>query len=304
MENENTENTIEIQQEQLTDQASVQSVEQLPEDESIIAARERRVAEARKLTLFSDVFMTTALKDTAACQHVLRILTGIKTLTVKTVRTQYRISNITSHDAVLDVLAEDREGHLIDIEIQRADTIDHARRTRFYGSMIDSEYLQKGKTYSEMPDVHIIYISETDLWNAGRTTYLVKKFFEGTDVAYDDGLYIRYVNAAVDDGSDTARLMEYFKTTDPEDASQGDLSKRVHLLKCEKGGWDEMCEVSEKWYKEGEAVGEARGEMKKAKETAFELADMGLPVEKIAKAVKVNLDTVKGWFSEKPSIAR
>ncbi len=297
MENENI---VEKPQKQFEDQP----VEQLPEDESIIAARERRVAEARKLTLFSDVFMTTALKDTAACQHVLRILTGIKTLTVKTVRTQYRISNITSHDAILDVLAEDGKGHLMNIEIQRADTIDHARRTRFYGSMIDSEYLQKGKTYSEMPDVHIIYISETDLWNAGRTTYLVKKFFEGTDVAYDDGLYIRYVNAAVDDGSDIARLMEYFKTTDPEDASQGDLSKRVHLLKCEKGGWDEMCEVSEKWYKEGEAVGEARGEMKKAKETAFELADMGLPVEKIAKAVKVNLETVKGWFSEKPSVAR
>lgn len=235
---------------------------------------------------------------------MLRILTGIETLTVKTVRTQYRISNITSHDAILDVLAEDGEGRLMNIEIQRADTIDHARRTRFYGSMIDSEYLQKGKTYSEMPDVHIIYISETDLWNAGRTTYPVEKYFKGTDVAYDDGLYILYVNAAVDDGSDTARLMEYFKTTDPEDASQGDLSKRVHLLKCEKGGWDEMCEVSEKWYKEGEAVGEARGEMKKAKETAFELADMGLPAEKIAKAVKVNLETVKGWLSGTPSVAR
>lgn len=296
MGNENIENTIKKHQEQPV----VQISEQLSEDESIIVARERRVAEARNLTLFSDVFMTTALKDVAACQHVLRILTGIKTLIVKTVRTQYRISNITSHDAILDVLAENGKGHLMNIEIQRADTIDHARRTRFYGSMIDSEYLQKGKTYSEMPDVHIIYISETDLWNAGRTTYLVKKFFEGTDVSYDDGLYIRYVNAAVDDGSDIARLMEYFKTTDPEDASQGDLSKRVHLLKCEKGGWDEMCEVSEKWYKEGEA----RGEMKAKRETAFELANMGLPVEKIAKAVKVNLETVKGWFSENPSIAK
>jgi len=166
--------------------------------------------------------------------------------------------------------------------------------------MIDSEYLQKGKTYSEMPDVHIIYISETDLWDAGRTTYPVEKHFKGTDVEYDDGLYILYVNAAVDDGSDTAKLMEYFKTTDPEDASQGDLSKRVHLLKCEKGGWDEMCEVSEKWYKEGEAV----GEMKKAKETAFELYSRKMPVETIAEIIKVSPETVKGWFSKKPTAVR
>ncbi|MDO4327464.1 MAG: hypothetical protein Q4E24_15820 [bacterium] len=179
---------------------------------------------------------------------------------------------------------------------------------RFYGSMIDSEYLQKGKTYSEMPDVYIIYISETDLWNAGRTTYPVEKYFKGTDVAYDDGLYILYVNAAVDDGSDTARLMEYFKTTDPEDASQGDLSKRVHLLKCEKGGWDEMCEVSEKWYKEGEAAGEARrearGEMKAKQETALNMKKKGYPDTTIADILEVGVATLQKWFSEKPSVAR
>lgn len=170
--------------------------------------------------------------------------------------------------------------------------------------MIDSEYLQKGKTYSEMPDVHIIYISETDLWDAGRTTYPVEKYFKGTDVAYDDGRYILYVNAEVDDGSDTAKLMEYFKTTDPEDASQGDLSKRVHLLKCEKGGWDEMCEVSEKWYREGEAAGEARGEMKAKQETALNMKKKGYPDTTIADILEVGVATLQKWFSEKPTVAR
>ena len=50
--------------------------------------------------------------------------------------------------------------------------------------MIDSEYLEKGKPYYEMPEVHIIYISETDLWKAGKTTYRVKKYFDGTDIPY------------------------------------------------------------------------------------------------------------------------
>ena len=278
-------------------------------EESVIEAIERRVAEARQLTLFSDVFMTTALKDKAACQHVLRILTGIADLTVRTVRTQYRISNISSHDAILDVLAEDGDGRLINIEIQRAVTVDHARRTRFYGSMIDSEYLQKGKTYQEMPDVHIIYISETDIWKAGRTTYQVEKYFNGTDVAYDDGRYILYVNAAVDDGSDIAGLMRYFKTTDPEDTSQGDLSKRIHVLKCEKEGWDEMCEISEKWYREGkmegEREGEIKGKMEAKRETTYELYDEdGFSPEKIAKRVKVSVDTVRQWLNERAAGAR
>lgn len=48
----------------------------------------------------------------------------------------------------------------------------------------------------------------------------------------------------------------------------------------------------------------AEGEMKKAKETAFELQSMGISTDKIAQAVKVNLETVKKWLSEEPSVAR
>lgn len=207
-----------------------------------IVEKERLVVQARRFNLLSNVFMSVALDDRAACQHVLRILTGIKDLHVLEVRSQYRVSKITSHDAVLDILAEDSSGDLFNLEIQRADTIDHARRTRFYGAMIDSGYLMKGKTYTALPDVYIIYMSETDLWKAGCTSYPVEKYFKSTEMPYDDGQHILYVNAAVDDGSETAKLMRYFKTADPDDMSQGDLSKRVHFLKCEEGGYEIMCE--------------------------------------------------------------
>ena len=136
--------------------------------------------------------------------------------------------------------------------------------------MIDSEYLEKGKPYADLPDLFIIYISETDLWKAGFTTYLVKKYFENTDIPYDDGQHIMYVNAAINDGTKTANLMQYFKTADPDDMNHGDLSKRIHLLKCEEGGYQEMCEISEKIFKEGQI----EGELKKAKSTAMRLADM------------------------------
>ena len=296
---------------------------------NIMEARERRIAEARSLTLFSDTFMSVALKDPAACQHVLRILTGIRDLTVKEIRIQYRISKITSHDAILDILAEDSKGRMYNIEIQRKDTVDHARRTRFYSSMIDSESLAKGKTYSEMPDVYIIYISETDLWKAGKTVYPVQKSFAGTKIPYEDGVHILYVNAAVDDGSDTAKLMKYFKTSDPADMSQGDLSKRVHFLKQEEGGYQLMCDISEKWFLEGKEDGREEGRIEglkagrqegreeglkagrqegkeegfiqQAKKTAYNMANAGISVEKIASFVDFNIDTVKKWLSEQPS---
>ena len=180
-----------------------------------------------------------------------------------------------------------------------------------------------------MPDVYIIYISETDLWKAGKTVYPVQKSFAGTKIPYEDGVHILYVNAAVDDGSDTAKLMKYFKTSDPADMSQGDLSKRVHFLKQEEGGYQIMCDISEKWFLEGKEDGREEGRIEglkagrqegreeglkagrqegkeegfiqQAKKTAYNMANAGISVEKIASFVDFNIDTVKKWLSEQPS---
>ena len=120
--------------------------------------------------------------------------------------------------------------------------------------MIDSEYLQKGAYYDELPDVYIFYISETYIWNGGKVAYEVSKTLNGQP--YDDGIHTVYINAAVNDGSTIASLMQYFKSCDPKDDSQGELSKRVQLLKSDKEG-EFMCELTQKWYNDGEKMGKA-----------------------------------------------
>ena len=46
-----------------------------------------------------------------------------------------------------------------------------------------------------------------------------------------------------------------------------------------------------------------KGEMQKAKETTIALAEMGLPADKIAKAVKIGVDIVQKWIDESMSVA-
>jgi len=263
------------------------------QETSFIQTKDHLVEKARNFNLLSNVFMSVALNDIPACQHVIRVITGNPNLIVKEVRSQHRISKVTAHDAILDILAEDSHRRLVNLEIQRKDTIDHARRTRFYAAMIDSECLEKGKDYHQMPDVHIIYISETDLWASGKTLYNVEKKFKETEIPYDDGVYVTYVNAEVNDGSDVAKLMDYFKTADPEDMSQGDLSARIHFLKCEEGGYPEMCEVSEKIYKEGIIEGIIEGK----KETAFNMKKKGYSDATIADILDVGINVIQQWFS-------
>ena len=96
--------------------------------------------------------------------------------------------------------------------------------------------------------------------------------------------------------------MNYFKTADPEDMSQGALSKRVHYLKCEEGGLRIMCEMTEKWFQEGKREGRREGKRKgseqKSRDVARELHSLGFSPQKIAAVVKVNSGTVKRWLSQ------
>ena len=66
-----------------------------------------------------------------------------------------------------------------------------------------------------------------------------------------------------------------------------------------------MCHEMEQIYSEGIENGIERGieqgELKKARETAHSLAEMGLPVEKIAKAVNRSVQEVQKWIDESVS---
>ena len=80
------------------------------------------------------------------------------------------------------------------------------------------------------------------------------------------------------------------------------LAKRVHELKDTQKGVELMCQEMEKIYSEGMTdgieIGEKNGELKKAKETALSLAEMGLPIEKIAKAINMNVYDVQKWIEK------
>jgi hypothetical protein len=261
-----------------------------------LADRERMLKDLEQLTLLSDVFMSVVLSDLGACQHVVRILTGDHEIRLKSVRTQYVISKAVTRGARLDVLAEEQKSTLYHLEIENTDTMDHPRRTRFYGALTDSELLRKGAGYSALPDRRIFYISRTDIWKNGYTVYEEEKRFRQTGLLHEDGAHVTYVNAAVDDGSRIAKLMRYFRTADPFDDSEGALSKRVRFLKTEEGGREIMCEIMEKIREEGRKEGRKSGFLESSRKTALNLNRMGMPEETIARAVEEDVTVVRQWL--------
>ena len=57
-------------------------------------------------------------------------------------------------------------------------------------------------------------------------------------------------------------------------------------------------------YEAGIEAGVAEGKLKKARETALSLAEMGFPVDKIAEAVKISRDKVEEWMKESMSVVK
>ena len=86
------------------------------------------------------------------------------------------------------------------------------------------------------------------------------------------------------------------------------LADRVRELKETQEGVDFMCREMDAIYNEGEkrgrAQGVAEGELKRAKEMALSLADMGLSAERIAEAAKVSVNLVQEWLSGSRSLAK
>ena len=75
------------------------------------------------------------------------------------------------------------------------------------------------------------------------------------------------------------------------------LAKRVYELKETQKGVELMCHEMEKIYSEGMESGEKRGELKAKKEAILSLAEMGIPVNQIAKAVNLSEKDVQKWIS-------
>ena len=255
------------------------------ESEVLLEKLERLKAEIPNMNMFRDLFAQAVLMDNASCEHILHILTGNKSLVVKKNNIQHLISKLTSHNIIMDVLVEDANHKLYEIEIQKADgNIAHEKRMLYYAASIINDYFFKGdQTYNSVPELHIFYISETDIWKKGKTYYPVLKHLGDLDTPYDDGLHMYYINAAIDDGSAIASLMKYFKTADANDFSQGNLSKRINSLKTQKDGITFMDDLIKEFYDAGASKGKFEATLNNLKNI---MESLNMPIDKAMDILK------------------
>ena len=230
--------------------------------ESLIGTFEQKKALVQGFNLMDDDFFAVVMRDEKAFEVMLRILLQRDDLVVTDVRTQYELRNIVGHSVVLDGYATDSEGKLYNVEVQVRNNDYHPKRMRYYQANMDMSVLEKGKNYSELPELYLIFISTFDLFKMGRIHYSVKRILDNSEVEVSNGVHELYFNTEVKDNSEISKLLQYFENTDPENKSYDKLSERVEFYKTTSEGVKHMCEAVKNYGDERESWGMAKGQEK------------------------------------------
>ncbi|MCI9390743.1 MAG: Rpn family recombination-promoting nuclease/putative transposase [Lachnospiraceae bacterium] len=235
-----------------------------------------RLALIQQMDLMDDVFFQKVVEDKTVCEEILRVLLQAPDLKVIEAQTQRFLRNIGAHSVILDLICQDGDGAQINVEVQKSDEDDHVKRARFNISNIDTTFTEKGLYYKDLPDIYVVFLTRSDIFKEGKTVYHLGMSIKETGTLVDDGVYRIFANCAVDDGSDIAGLMQYFKTTKGANSKFPRLSKRVRYFKESQEGADNMSDVVEKYFQERIAAEMAEHDKETAKTFLRNGASVGL----------------------------
>lgn len=124
----------------------------MPEDLKVMNPKDLQMI--KELRLMDDDFFSEALDGKIeAVEYILNTILERDDVKVKSAKSQVEYKSATKRSIILDIQAEDVNGKIMDIEIQRSDRGSGVKRARFHSSMIDRTLLEKGEAFEEMVDM-------------------------------------------------------------------------------------------------------------------------------------------------------
>ena len=161
---------------------------------------------------------------------------------------------VGKHHAVLDVLATDDKGRLINFEMQATNEPDMNKRVNFYGGSVILSALAKGAPYSAIPDFSQIVFMPNDRYKRGKAIY-VSRLMEVDGFVTDDS-YFRYeVNMAYRARDRIGRIIRDLDTREAKMMYNKVLREMTAYYKDDENGRmttiGELEKISEGWMLRG-----------------------------------------------------
>ena len=217
----------------------------------------------------------------------------------------------------LDVWAMDEEERIYNTEVQREDTGNLPKRSRFYQALIDSNLLKPGEVgFQRLNPVYIILICPFDLFGYGLYRYTFQmQCKEVPELTLQDDAVRIFLNTrgqhAEGVPQELIELLRYMEHTTEEVSASctseriHNIQKRIHTIKSsEKIGvkymqaWEEKILEQEKAREEGHASGLREGLIQKLKELVEKKVQKGYSAEEIAEMLEEDIETIQKIIAE------
>ena len=264
---------------------------------------ERYKEKIKNYTIMDDIFMRNVFKKKECVEYILQVVINKKELQVIDHVLQKDYKNLQGRSAVLDCVAKDEINSQFNIEIQGENEGASPKRARYHSGLLDMNTLNPGEPFEKLTETYVIFITRNDILGYNRPICHINRKVEEENEPFEDREHIIYVNSKKqEDTTELGRLMHDLHCKNAKDMYSDILSSRVYELKETEKGVKEMCKDMEEIYSEGMEKGREsgfeEGAEKKAKETVLALAEMKMPIEQIAQAVKVTIEVVQSWIGE------
>lgn len=277
--------------------------EKTPEADQALQMRyEKYKSILENLTIMSDAFMRNVLKKKECTEYILQVIMEKTDLKIVEQVIQKDYKNLQGRSAVLDCVARDGENKQFNVEIQQDNEGASPKRARYHSGLMDMNTLNPGQDFDELPESYVIFITMDDSLGYGLPIYHIERNIREVDEKFKDESHILYVNSKIQGDTDLGRLMHDLHCKNADDMYSPVLAGRVRELKETQEGVISMCREMDQIYNDGIEEGKLEGKLEGKKETAISLAEMGMPVEKIAQAVKLSVNVVQKWINESMSL--
>lgn len=231
-----------------------------------------------KLRPIDDGFFEVMMEDPDTCEELLQIFMENADLKIHkdTVTGQKSIHIIGKRSIRVDAYAEGEEDIVYNIEIQKADNDNHVKRVRYNASVITVNRSEPGDRFEHVQEVYVIYVSNFDVLQNGRTISHAEMICKETGESLQDGLHEIYVTTIGKEDSKIARLMKEFLNPDMNNSEFPKTSRRVQAMKHDPKEVAIVCKAIEE-YADKRAI----------KDVIDELRVFGVTNEQIAERIKI-----------------
>lgn len=130
------------------------------------------------LNLMDDFLFDVMTMDLDACKIIIELSLGIRLKNIRWKEGQKVFHNLPGKRAVrLDFCAEDEDGNLFDVEMQKRNIGNIPKRTRFYQALLDAPLLKSGEEgFDNLKPLYIVMVCGFDLFGLKKYRYTFENF--------------------------------------------------------------------------------------------------------------------------------